>query len=60
LTVLDNFSANWTIMICTVSPVFENERSSDAPEDATDYRVNTAKKKLMVQTCDLQGRIIHL
>ena len=47
-------------MICTVSPVFENERSSDAPEDATDYRVNTAKKKLMVQTCDLQGRIIHL
>jgi hypothetical protein len=30
-------------MIYTVSPVFENEMGSDAPEDATDSCVNTAK-----------------
>jgi len=44
LTVLENFSDNWTIMIYTVSPVLENEIGCDVPEDATDSRVNTAKK----------------
>jgi hypothetical protein len=47
-------------MIYTVSPVFEKEIGSDVPEDATDSRVNTAKKNLVVQTCDLQGRVILL
>jgi len=60
LTVLDNFSANWTIMKYIVSPVFENEIGGDVPEDATDSRVNTGKKMLLVETCDLQGRVIHL
>jgi len=43
-----------------VSPVFENEIGGDVPEDATDSRVNTGKKMLLVETCDLQGRVIHL
>lgn len=60
MTVLDNFSANWTIMKYIVSPVFENEIGGDVPEDATDSRVNTGKKMLLVETCDLQGRVIHL